>query len=371
MKQKLLLTLALSGAIVPLALVGCGGGNGGLLSPRPTARPNATATPSPTLPVALVPTTFALQNGQRVTLTGSRTGDKLVGKLKVEGAATQQRVVSGSQNQAFPFSLAIGEYGYTGTFTPPRGFNVVGNFGSFGNFTMTGQLQTATQDGSYSLTTGGVTDTGVLPASGTPPTPTNTATPAPPTSGYRLTANVPLTFTNVTAGSPIVPTPIASFVSKPDDKATFRRVTNASFNGTYEAVNFGSVDSVIPPSQLNGGGKGTTRTLGVTLASVPTSQITSSRPFTVGQVISLVPVDFSTGVGITQVTVNGTTFSTNIWRATSGSATIKAVGVDSVTVELKDARMQGRNITGSVDATAGEFTLNGTGTATGLTVLDK
>ena len=262
--KRLALTLALTGAVLPLTLIGCGGGGGGLLSPRPTTRPNPTATSSPTTPIALTPTTFTLQNGQRVTLTGTRTGNALAGKLAV-AAAPQPKLASGAQNATFPFQIAVGEYGFTGTFTPPRGFSITGNFGSLGNFNMSGQLQTATENGSYSLTTNGVTDSGILPATGNPPAPNATATPTPPTSGYQITALTPLTFTDVTAGSPIVTTPIASFLPRKEDKGFY----NLDANNALESLAItGSDSDFVAP------GKATSRGVTVVLAA---------GPFTVGR----------------------------------------------------------------------------------------
>lgn len=162
--KRLALALALCGAVLPLTIVGCGGGGGGggLLSPQ------GPQTPQTPTAVNLTPTTFTLANGQRVTLTGTRMGDKLAGKLKVLNAAAQTKLTSGAQNATFPFSVAVGEYGYTGTFTPPRGFDIIGNFGSLGSFTMKGQLQTATENGSYSITTNGVdTSAGQFTLNGT------------------------------------------------------------------------------------------------------------------------------------------------------------------------------------------------------------
>lgn len=54
MKHKLLLTLALGGAVVPLALVGCGGSNNGPLAPQTT--PTTAATAQPTTVPTSVPT---------------------------------------------------------------------------------------------------------------------------------------------------------------------------------------------------------------------------------------------------------------------------------------------------------------------------
>ena len=192
--KRLVLPLALVSAVLPVVLLGCGGGSG--------TNPQKTQTGPQT--IALAPATFALANGQRVTLTGARTGTDLKGNLKVE-AAPLARTQSGAQNATFPFQIAVGNYGFTGTFTPPRGFSINGDFSTVGSFQMTGQLETQTEDGSYSLTTNGVTDNGIIPALNSNPTPNQTATPTPPTTR----TPVP-TLTPFMGGTPTpAPTPTA------------------------------------------------------------------------------------------------------------------------------------------------------------------
>ena len=345
MNNKLLLVLALSGAIVPLVIGGCGGGGGGLLNPQ---------TPQTPASVNLTPTTFTLQNGQRVTLTGTRTGDKLAGKLAVAGAAAQPKLTSGAQNQAFPFSVTNGEYGYTGTFTPPRGFSIVGNFGSLGSFQMSGQLQTATQDGSYSLTTNGVTDTGILPASGG--TPTATATPAPSTGNYKLTGD--LMISDATAGSSVIKSPLNTFVYTPNAG----ELGNTSVN--TQTLGFGGTDS--NPSG-NGTNSFTTRSISVGLASAFSGTTVAQVPFSKDQKFTL-GQNFVNLVQYNQTSVNGTAIKFTIWRAKSGDVFVRDIGTDSAKVELVNLKMQGLTTMGTVDTAAGEFTLNGTLTATGLTV---
>ena len=354
------LTLALIGALVPVVLVGCGGGNGfspakTQSGPQPTARP--TATPAPGAPIALTPTTFTLGNGQRVTLTGTRMGTQLKGNLKVE-AAPLSRLQTGSQNVAFPFSIAIGNYGYTGTLTPPRGFTINGNFGALGSFQMSGQLQTATQNGSYSLTTNGTTDTGILPATGA--TPTSTATPIPTTApaagSFKLTGD--LRFTNATAGSPVITAPLNSFLDP--GTGTFGK----SAATPSQSVSFGAIDK-----KFNGNGtnSGVERGLSISVVSGILNP-TAPAPLSVNQRFDLAQNRSFNIVQYTQSSVNGTAISFRFWRATAGELVVRALGTNSITLELVAVRMQSLTITGAPDASAGEFNLAGTVTATGLTV---
>ena len=341
MKTKLLLALALCGAVLPLSTIGCGGGNGGLINPQ---NPQA---------IALTPTTFTLGNGQRVTLTGTRTGDKLAGKLAVAGAAAQPKLMSGSQNQAFPFSLAIGDYGYTGTLTPPRGFTINGNFGSLGSFQMSGQLQTATQDGSYSLTTNGVTDTGVLPATTTPPV---TPPVTPPTGNYAVTGDLRLS--GITGSQPAVASPFNSFVTT-GAKGTLGNSTLGT-----QALSLGGNDS----NPVNNGTNSTRqRSIAVAINSAFETNTPKFVPFSVGQRFPL-GQNFSNLVQYSEASVNGTAAAIRIWRGVSGEVVVRAIGTNSATVELVNVKMRGLNLNGTVDTTAGEFILKGPISATGLTV---
>ena len=350
--NKLILPLALIGAIVPVALIGCGGGSG--TGPAKTQTgPQTPQNPQNPQPVALAPTTFTLGNGQRVTLTGTRTGTALKGNLKVLAATAQPRLATGSQNVAFPFSIAIGDYGYTGTLTPPRGFTINGNFGSLGSFQMSGQLQTATQDGSYSLTSNGTTDTGILPASGgtMPPPPVT-----PPAGNYAVTGN--LTLTDITPGSAVVASPFNSFVT------TGAKGTLGNSTAGNQALSLGAPDS---NPMNNGTNSSLQRSISVGINSAFATNPPTLVPFSVPQRFPL-GQNFSNLVQYSQASVNGTAIGIRLWRAVSGEVVLRAIGTNSASVELVNVRMRGLNINGTVDTTAGEFTLNGPLNATGLTV---
>ena len=192
--KRYALPLALIGAVFSSSLVGCGGGSGsGSGFPPFGGNPTPTPTSTTPTPVALTPFAFTLANGQKVTLTGTRTGNNISGTLKVAAKTTapfKARLSKSliTKNATFPFQITAGDYSYTGTVTPPRTFTLNGNFGGLGDFTMTGLLPTATQAGSFSLTTNGVTDTGVIPSPGTTTPPTT-----PPTGN--IPDGINLTFT--------------------------------------------------------------------------------------------------------------------------------------------------------------------------------
>ncbi|BCM89919.1 hypothetical protein IAD21_01769 [Abditibacteriota bacterium] len=350
-------TFFLAGALLVLAPVvvltvpGCSGGSGG---PSPTATPTSTATATPSTNPTTGPTqgpaqtsNLTLGNGQRAVLTSRVTGTAIAGTIQILPAMATAAV----KTRAIPFSFTAGTYNFTGTVTPPRGYSIQGNFGSFGAFTMTGQLPTATQAGSYTLTVNGQTESGVIPIPGQPfPTPVPTSVGG----NYNLTGN--LTFSNVSSGSDIVSTPLNSF----KDLKQGGKLTNSTFNGTkFQSVALNGTTEVL-------NGNGTARILNVFLSSADLSNISNSTPFSVGQVLQLPASTVSSTVQLSQTTIQGTSIKIVAWRTTSGTATIKAIGTNSVTVEL-NAHFEPTGFGGG----KGSFDLKGTLTGTGLEVKNQ
>ncbi len=353
-------TSLLAGALLALAPIasltipGCSGGSSG--GPSPTATPTSTAvaTATPTTNPTTGPTqgpaqtsNLTLGNGQRAVFTSRVTGTAIAGTIQILPAAAN----AARTTRAFPFSVTAGTYGYTGTVTPPRAFSVQGNFGSFGSFTMTGLLPTATQPGSFTLTTNGETETGAIPIPGqTFPTPTPTSVG----SNYNLTGN--LAFSNVSSGSDVVSTALNSF----KDLQQGGKLTNTTYSGTkFQGVALNGTTAVL-------NGNGTARIVNVFLTSANLSNLSSSKPFSVGDVLSLPATTTSSTVQLSQTTVQGTSIKIVAWRTTSGTATIKAIGTNSLTVEL-NAHFEPTGFGGG----KGSFDLKGTLTGTGLTVENK
>lgn len=166
----------------------------------------------------------------------------------------------------------------------------------------------------------------------------------------------------MTSGSPVVTSPLNNFSFTPNAGT----LTNVSATNT-QSLGFGASDS-------NPIGNGTRRDISVALTSAFDSnsgQFTPSLvPFSVGQRFIL-GQNFSNLIQYSQATVNGTSIGFKIWRAVSGDVFVRAIGTNSATVELVDVRMRRLNVTGSTDTAAGEFTLNGTLRATGLTVTNQ
>lgn len=179
-------------AATPLTVLmsGCGGSSGGFFA---TPTPVPTSTPIPTTtgtPSAQQTSNFTLGNGQRAVLRYTTSGTKINGTLQILASSA-----NAVKTSAITYTFAVGTYTVTGTFTPPRGFSITGTLNGSPLFTMTGQLPTTTQTGSYSLTVDGQTESGTIPRIGdvTPTaTPRPTTTPTTP-SGGTVTSN--LTFT--------------------------------------------------------------------------------------------------------------------------------------------------------------------------------
>ena len=186
---RLALALALCGAVLPVGLIGCGGGSGGLFSGRPTSQT-----------FALTPTTFDLPNGQSATLTGTRKSDDSArGQILIGPLPSQDRTLTtGTQNAILAGTQFVpGRYDFTGTVNAAGGFDIAGILALINAavnrtpFRLTGTFPTSAAT-TYQFTANGETESGTIPAPATPaPTtaPTNGGSPAPtsaPSSGLNL-----------------------------------------------------------------------------------------------------------------------------------------------------------------------------------------
>lgn len=172
-----------AGAVLGIVLTGCSGsGTGGAFQPNATPTPTATATPTTPQPAAQV-SNLTLGNGQRAILTTTVDGNnKITGSVQILAPAVVPAVAK-IGTKAFSFSIPLSTYGIvSGTFTPPRSYNITGNFGALGSFSMSGLLPTTTQEGTYTLSVNGQTESGIIAKVGqTFPTPTPNPTTQPTT----------------------------------------------------------------------------------------------------------------------------------------------------------------------------------------------
>ena len=133
-RHRLWLGLLCAGA--PALVVGCGGGNAPSL---------------PAIPVSLPQ--FALQNGQLATL-----------KFDIRGTSLRGTITIADGDQVDPLRrVPPGAYPFTGTFTPPRGYQGTSTLGTAGTLAISGDFPTTSQTGTYRVTFQGQTTNGVLP----------------------------------------------------------------------------------------------------------------------------------------------------------------------------------------------------------------
>lgn len=123
------------------------------------------------------PLTFS--NGQTAQLNLKRQGTDLSGELTIAARTGTQQ---------FTQTINTGTYSLTGTYSPPRTYSLTGTFPApLGSFSFSGQLPTAGLPGSYLLTAGGQSLSGILPAlsgssASASPIPSSSPSPAPSAS---------------------------------------------------------------------------------------------------------------------------------------------------------------------------------------------
>ena len=388
--NKLILPLALIGAIVPVALIGCGGGSG--LGPAKTRSPQTPQTPQTPQPVALAATTATLDNGQRITLNPIRTGTALSGTVVVSGPTAQTRLQSGVQN-LITRTIKVGTFTLVGTFTAPRGYNIRALDGATELFQMNGDFPTQTQDGTYNLRLAdGQTESGRLPVAGTTPTPRPTTAPTPgPTTAPTTPPTNP--------GGPMIRSADGTF--------DFTIANNAESNFVFTDIKGSGDERAGSSSRVTGGIipiRAPQRPIAqLTLKAQPIGANQDARPesttvdpatrdieitcykqgnFAVGDRFQTgynEPSEFDEGfvtVGrhfFPPVTTTPNRFVSwgsernNTKRLPRGSITITAFTPNSITVALKDVLCAGFSVTGN-DTAQGIITVNGTFTVNNYSV---
>lgn len=134
-----------------------------------------------------------LGNGQAVSVSMQIQGQQISGELIVAEHALRTQSIS--------HTLRIGRYAFTGSFSPPRGFTMAGNFSEPAEpFSLTGTLPTQTDPGSFTFTQGGETVSDILPAFN--------SLPSQPAQQQPQTSPAPIQSTS--PPSPVDPTPVAT-----------------------------------------------------------------------------------------------------------------------------------------------------------------
>ncbi|RYG68317.1 hypothetical protein EON80_11900 [bacterium] len=317
MKKSLIFSGLLAATPLALLLPGC---SGGLSSVSPTATPvsNPTSTPTPTT-AAPVTTAFVLGNGQRATLVTQQNGTGLTGTLQIQ--APLLNVASTRQSNALNYTFRVGTYQITGTFTPPRGFNITGTDGGQPLFTMTGQFSTTTETGSYTVKVNGQTDTGTIPKIGQT-TPTATPTTRPTTTPTTKPSGVVANLT-------IKPSADSGFVSVPITTATLIRTTSINILSAGASGSNSNVDGVAITFPFVDAKAGTVKTINAATVGVSSSLINTRRSFPF------------------------------YYFAKSGTVTVTALSATTATVTYKDI------VFGASEGTSAKGTITVNGTVTG------
>lgn len=151
LKNLILLGAALIIAVPAVTtLPGCGGGNSGVRAQVVNGLQ------------------VNLGNGQTGTLNLTFIGTQLTGQLIVPAPL----VLKGARvaPTAIAFTIPPGTYNLTGTFAAPRGFTAEGSYQDSDNltvnFTLTGQVPTASSEGTFTFTAKGQSVTGTIPKLG-------------------------------------------------------------------------------------------------------------------------------------------------------------------------------------------------------------
>lgn len=318
---RLGLALALTSAVVPLSLAGCGGGNGGIFTnptPTPTMQPPA-GTPLPNL-------NFRFNNGQNVNFRN--------GTITPTGTVAATIIVEGTASA--PLQVPAGTYPVTGTLNPTtRDFTLATTSG--GNFRVVGKIPSATQDGNFTFTAAnGATENGTIPR-GTlvipPPNPGNNLTGVLTYSGKSANSNFAPTSTDLGAvsqtggiqpGGAITPKVTVTKSGALTTAADGTQILTTSFVRT-NAASFGA---------------GVSDTLKINLQFPAFTGKTFAASSTVN-VFSKNAANFDGSIQTSTTTGNTFTGSSN-WELASASIKINSVSADGKTINytLSNAQFQ-------------------------------
>ena len=335
-KPRLVLALALSGAVLPLALVGCGGG--GLLNANPTP-----TTPAGT---ALPELNFTFNSGQTARFFG--------GTVSPTGVVNAQITIAGAA--AAPLQIPPGTYPTTGTLNPTtRDFTLTQGAGSAYNFGVAGKVPSASDTGNFVFTAqNGATENGEFEAG---------TVIVPPGNPNALSLTPNLTFSGTTTNTDFINRPWTSFTSE----RTGNTRSIASLIQTDVPTAFTTLLLTGRENVTNA--EGNRREISMTLRSTTNGQreIGISRRFVRTQKLKIAPSGGSNFPSDAHGSIdffgpfsNGLS-SVPSWKAT-GTATVLAVTANSITLELTDVKFKSNS--GSTQF--GDFTLSGTIVGTNL-----
>jgi hypothetical protein len=279
-----------------------------------------------------------LGNGQRGLLDLAVNGTTLTGRLDVSNQAAnplnkalKAENPASNQPKALNFQLPPGAYILSGTFNPPRGFVANGTYqnsnGQSVNFTITGQVPTTSDEGSYTFSALGQSVTGTIPRIGqnTPtPTATATATATPNPDGNTIVGNIS-SVVNSNVGSTAIFLPLS--------RSTVRNTAPRLFSAEFQHVD-GPIRRTI------------------TFEIVPSANLAAGQSFSLAGTSNNRILTYSV-----DTTAPGS--SARNWDSISGTLRIDSIQDDRINFTITNARLQARG----TDPATGSFTLNATGQA--------
>ncbi len=317
--------------------------------------------------------TVALSPSQTGTVILNTGGGGVNGFLQVLPSSAND--ADKKATRAFNFTIPIGNYAFTGTFSPPFNFTASGTFPGGVPFTIVGQIPTNGGNGNYTITAGGETVSGnFLTGNFTPtPGPTNTSTPV-----GTATATPRATATATPVGT-ATPTPIRTATPTPQPTATKTPTPTPtpinSNNNRVDSILFSSVSGVNATSTASysatlpnnsffkndGRGFVGTAFFEKQVGSVK-RKLTFEGPIRSAAVSA--GEDFPVGGGEGQNLANvfysevGSNGVEKSWAATSGTYHVESGDTNKVSFSLENVHFGPAS---SANGATGTFTLNGRG----------
>ncbi len=384
---RLALALALSGAVIPLSIVGCGGGNGLIRGGQPTPTPTPTSTtpaPPASVPRALAAQydfTFSTSGGNESTLSQTRVGGRgggFPGQLTTVAGGTQVADIqipnANGANLRFKFASSANTSS-PGSFTKNQNIDITSDTNLYdlqviqlregfvsswravsGRITITDERPDAlsfsfqnlrfvpnpeTLRAGEFLASGIISTTGLITGA---PTPFRDAIPF-----GKLSKFVPNFTLSAPAGTAPDLSPVTNFEAARATQFSLKNVkepTESQLIESFALTNYaGAAPTALRPR----------REFRINLNS---NVGATKQPFGDNQIIALSASDPTRQLSMTQVSASG---ATKPYVSQSGTATVKLNGADALTLTFADVQMRASDGSG--------FRLDGTLTGTDVQVI--
>ena len=322
-------SLALLGALVPVAALvsGCGGGNSGASRPTPVPAPTFVEPPTgtPNFPTITVPQTLLrLTSGQLAYLNLTRTGGTAKGTL---------RILNGTASNSSP---GAGLYQVSGAFSAPSAFSVQSPDTEANRFTLSGSLPQNSRNGTFNFSLGKSKSAGTLLA------PNSTLFPASApynTVGNLQFSNFTSTDTNAIAPASVTPNGPNALTDSPTTGVFGYEISGNDISPRLDLQ--GARDGFANPGQA--------LDISINLFPAPVAQANPNL-LSAGQSFDLTPGVLTSGV-TPAITIN---YAGRNYTSTSGTLTIRSIGSESIVLDFSNVRVA------TAGAPVSSFLVNGT-----------